>query len=386
MTFASTSSRLPDFPWDKLAPYKQKAAAHPDGIVDLSIGSPVDPVPDLVKQALAAAADAPAYPTTLGTTSARQAAVDWMARRLGVTGVDPEHGVLPVIGTKELIMLLPTLLGIGAGDTVLIPDLAYPTYEAGAALARATSVPVADVTAYEGPVRVAYLNSPRNPSGEITSAADLRTAVEWARANDVLLVNDECYIELGWDAQPVSVLHPDVCGGSFDNLLAVHSLSKRSNLAGYRAGFIAGDEAVVTELLAVRKHAGLMVPAPIQAAMAAAFSDDVHVDEQRARYERRRTVLRQALTDAGWEHHPVSGRPLLVGRAPGVRRLRVGGCASGSRHPGGARCLLRDGRGTACPGGADRYRRADRRGRQEIAGIARTFGRSVTSSVVEASR
>ncbi|HET6298937.1 MAG TPA: succinyldiaminopimelate transaminase [Kribbella sp.] len=301
MTFATTSSRLPDFPWDKLAPFKQKAAAHPDGIVDLSIGSPVDPVPDLVKQALAEAADAPAYPTTIGTATARQAATDWLARRLDVPGVDPQTGVLPVIGTKELIMLLPTLLGIGAGDTVLIPDLAYPTYEAGAALARATSIPVADPTQYDGPVRVAYLNSPRNPSGQITPAAELKLAVEWARANDVLLVSDECYAEFGWDERPVSVLHPDVCGGSFDNLLAVHSLSKRSNLAGYRAGFVAGDEAVVAELLAVRKHAGLMVPSPIQAAMAAAFGDDVHVEEQRARYLRRRTVLRQALTAAGWE-------------------------------------------------------------------------------------
>ena len=301
MTFATTSSRLPDFPWDKLAPFKQKAAAHPDGIVDLSIGSPVDPVPDLVKQALAEAADAPAYPTTIGTATARQAATDWLARRLDVPGVDPQTGVLPVIGTKELIMLLPTLLGIGAGDTVLIPDLAYPTYEAGAALARATSIPVADPTQYDGPVRVAYLNSPRNPSGQITPAAELKLAVEWARANDVLLVSDECYAEFGWDERPLSVLHPDVCGGSFDNLLAVHSLSKRSNLAGYRAGFVAGDEAVVAELLAVRKHAGLMVPSPIQAAMAAAFGDDVHVEEQRARYLRRRTVLRQALTAAGWE-------------------------------------------------------------------------------------
>jgi len=295
-----TSSRLPDFPWDKLAPYKQKAAAHPDGIVDLSIGSPVDPVPDLIKKALADAAEASAYPTTIGTSAVRQAAVDWLARRLDVPGVGPQAGVLPVIGTKELIMLLPTLLGIGAGDTVLIPDLAYPTYEAGAALARAASVPVADPTTYDGPVRVAYLNSPRNPSGEITSPADLRRAVEWARANDVLLVSDECYAEFGWDSRPVSVLHPDVCGGSFDNLLAVHSLSKRSNLAGYRGGFVAGDETVVAELLAVRKHAGLMVPSPIQAAMAVGFSDDAHVDEQRERYLRRRSVLRDALTDAGW--------------------------------------------------------------------------------------
>lgn len=301
MTNTATSSRLPDFPWDKLAPFKEKAAAHPGGIVDLSIGSPVDPVPRLVQAALAEAADAPSYPQTVGTSAARQAAVDWMARRLGVHGVHPQTGVLPVIGTKELIMLLPTLLGVGAGDTVLVPDLAYPTYEAGATLARATSVPVVTPTSYDaGPVRIAYLNSPRNPTGEITSPEDLRTAVEWARANDVLLVSDECYLEFGWDARPVSVLHPDVCGGRFDNLLAVHSLSKRSNLAGYRAGFVAGDEAVVTELLAVRKHAGLMVPAPIQAAMAAALADDNHVEEQRARYNRRRQILREALTGAGW--------------------------------------------------------------------------------------
>lgn len=297
-----TSSRLPDFPWDKLVPYKEKAAAHPDGIVDLSIGSPVDPVPPLIRAALAEAADAPAYPTTLGTSAARQAAVDWMDRRLGVPGIDPKRGVLPVIGTKELIMLLPTLLGVGAGDTVLIPDLAYPTYEAGAALARATSVPVVTPIGYDaGPVRIAYLNSPRNPSGEITSAAEMRAAVEWARANDVLLVSDECYAEFGWDSKPASVLHPDVCGGSHANLLAVHSLSKRSNLAGYRAGFVTGDEEIVTELLAVRKHAGLMMPAPIQAAMAVAFADDEHVEEQRARYVRRRAVLREALTAAGWQ-------------------------------------------------------------------------------------
>ncbi|HEU4947773.1 MAG TPA: succinyldiaminopimelate transaminase [Kribbella sp.] len=296
-----TSSRLPDYPWDKLAPHKEKAAAHPDGIVDLSIGSPVDPVPEVVQRALAAAADAPAYPTTAGTAAVRQAAVDWMARRLAVAGVDPASGVLPVIGTKELIMLLPTLLGVGAGDTVLIPDLAYPTYEAGAALARATSVPVAGPTIYDaGPVRIAYLNSPRNPTGEITPVAELKAAVEWARAHDVLLVSDECYAEFGWDERPVSVLHRDVCGGSFDNLLAVHSLSKRSNLAGYRAGFVTGDEAVVRELLAVRRHGGLMVPSPIQAAMAVAYADDDHVEQQRARYARRRDVLREALTAAGW--------------------------------------------------------------------------------------
>jgi succinyldiaminopimelate transaminase len=298
---ASISTTLPDFPWDKLAPYKEKAAGHPDGIVDLSIGSPADPVPALIRDALAAGSDAPAYPTTIGTTQVREAAAGWMARRLGVTGVDPRTQVLPVIGSKELIMLLPTLLGVGRGDTVLIPELAYPTYEAGAALARATTVPCDDVASYDASaVRIAYLNSPRNPSGQTLRADELRAVVEWARAGDVLLVSDECYVEFGWDTAPVSVLHPDVCGGSFDNLLAVHSLSKRSNLAGYRTGFVSGDARVVGELLAVRRHAGLMVPTPMQAAMAAAYADDTHVDEQRARYARRRDVLRPALEQAGW--------------------------------------------------------------------------------------
>lgn len=301
MTFASVSRRLPDFPWDKLRPYKDKAAAHPGGLVDLSIGSPVDGVPALIRDALAAAADAPAYPTTIGTPELRQAAVDWMERRLGADGIDPATEVLPVVGSKELIMLLPTVLGVGAGDTVLIPDLAYPTYEAGAALAGAKVLPVNPAALVEqGAARIAYLNSPRNPSGEITGRDTLRAAVDWAREHDVLLVSDECYAEFGWEAEPVSVLRPDVCGGRFDNLLAVHSLSKRSNLAGYRAGFVAGDARVVGELLAVRRHAGLMVPTPVQAAMTAALGDDVHVDEQRERYRRRREVLAGALTAAGW--------------------------------------------------------------------------------------
>jgi aspartate/methionine/tyrosine aminotransferase len=124
--------------------------------------------------------------------------------------------------------------------------------------------------------------------------------VSWARERGVVLASDECYIELGWERAPVSVLHPDACAGSHENLLAVHSLSKRSNLAGYRAGFVTGDPALVAELLEVRKHAGLIVPAPVQAAMTAALADDAHAGEQRARYAARRDQLRPALAAAGW--------------------------------------------------------------------------------------
>jgi succinyldiaminopimelate transaminase len=291
---------LPDFPWDTLAAAKQRAAAHPDGIVDLSVGTPVDPVPDVAQQALCAAANSPGYPTVAGTAELRVAAVDWMARRLGVVGVGVDD-VLPVLGTKEVVAWLPTLLGLGAGDRVVVPELAYPTYEVGALLAGAEPVRT-DATLALGPapVRAVWLNSPSNPTGRVLPAEHLAKVVAWARERGAVVLSDECYVELGWDAQPVSVLHPDVCGGTARGVLAVHSLSKRSNLAGYRAGFVTGDPALVAQLREVRKHAGAMVPTPVQAAMTAALADDDHVEVQRARYARRRQVLLAALRGAGF--------------------------------------------------------------------------------------
>jgi succinyldiaminopimelate transaminase len=288
------------FPWDSIAQARRRAGEHPDGIVDLSVGTPVDPVPPLIQAALAAAADSPGYPATYGTPALRAAAAGWLARRHGVD-VSPD-AVLPVIGTKELVAWLPTLLGCGPGDTVVHPALAYPTYDIGARLAGARPVRAgeADAGAEAGVVRLVWVNSPSNPTGAVQPPAQLRAAVADARARGAVLASDECYLELGWDAEPVSVLHPDVSGGSHDGVLAVHSLSKRSNLAGYRAGFIAGDPALVAELLEIRKHAGMIMPAPVQAAMTAALGDDAHADEQRARYAARRARLRPALEAAGW--------------------------------------------------------------------------------------
>jgi succinyldiaminopimelate transaminase len=293
------AARLPAFPWDTLAPAAQVARAHPGGIVDLSVGTPVDPVPAVVQAALTAAADSPGYPTTAGTAALRSAAAGWLARRHGVT-VD-SSAILPVIGTKEFIAWLPTLLGCGPGDIVSYPELAYPTYDVGARLAGARPVASDGLSGF-GPerVRLAWLNSPSNPTGKVLPAEHLRKVVAWARERGTVVASDECYIELGWEAEPLSVLHPEVCGGSHVGLLAVHSLSKRSNLAGYRAGFVTGDPSLVAELLEVRKHAGMMVPAPVQAAMAAALSDDAHAEEQRARYAARRARLRPALEAAGW--------------------------------------------------------------------------------------
>jgi succinyldiaminopimelate transaminase len=298
-TPATLAARLPAFTWDRIAPLGEKAGLHPDGAVDLSIGTPVDPVPAVIQAALAAASDAPGYPATWGTLPLRAAAAGWLARSLAVS-VSPDD-VLPVIGTKEFIAWLPVMLGLGPGDVMVYPELAYPTYDTGARLAGATAV-ASDGLVAAGPerVRLVWVNSPSNPTGRVLPVSHLRKVVSWARERGAVVASDECYITLGWDAAPVSVLHPSVCGDSFDGVLAVHSLSKRSNLAGYRAGFVTGDPSLVASLLAIRKQAGMMVPAPVQAALTAALSDDAHAAVQRERYAARRSVLRGAFTAAGW--------------------------------------------------------------------------------------
>ncbi|MFG2511871.1 bifunctional succinyldiaminopimelate transaminase/glutamate-prephenate aminotransferase [Streptomyces sp. NPDC048584] len=305
---SAVSDRLPAFPWDKLEPYKKTAAAHPDGIVDLSVGTPVDPVPEPVQKALIAAADSPGYPTVWGTPELRDALTRWVERRLGARGVTHHH-VLPVVGSKELVAWLPTQLGLGPGDRVAFPRLAYPTYEVGARLARADHVAYDDPTELDpAGLKLLWLNSPSNPTGRVLSKEELTRIVAWAREHGVLVFSDECYLELGWEADPVSVLHPDVNGGSYDGIVSVHSLSKRSNLAGYRAAFLAGDPAVLGPLLQIRKHGGMMTSAPTQAAVVAALGDDEHVRVQRERYAARRTALRQALLAHGFriEHSEAS--------------------------------------------------------------------------------
>jgi succinyldiaminopimelate transaminase len=296
----AVSSRLPDFPWDHLTRYAARARAHVDGIVDLSVGTPVDPTPEVVQQALRDGADSPGYPMTVGRPETRQACVDWLERRHGVTGLGLD-AVLPVIGSKELIASLPTHLGLGQGDLVVYPRLAYPTYEVGARLAGARAMATDSLTSI-GPARVSllWINSPSNPTGKVLPVDHLRKVVAWARERGVLLVSDECYIESAWDERPLSVLHPDVCDGDHTGLLAVHSLSKRSNLAGYRCAFVAGDPTVVGELLAVRKNLGLQMPGPQQVAMRAALDDDAHADEQHARYAARRARLKSAIEQAGF--------------------------------------------------------------------------------------
>ncbi|MGW1147414.1 succinyldiaminopimelate transaminase [Streptomyces sp. NPDC002454] len=270
------------------------------GLPVARVGTPVDPVPELIQKALVAAADSPGYPTVWGTPELRDALTGWCERRLGARGMT-HRGVLPVVGSKELVAWLPTHLGLGPGDRIAYPRLAYPTYEVGARLARAVPVTYDDPRDLDPTdLKLLWLNSPSNPTGRVLSRTELAEVVAWARAHGVLVFSDECYLELGWEADPVSVLHPDVCGDSHTGLVAVHSLSKRSNLAGYRAAFIAGDEAVLGPLLQLRKHGGMMTSAPTQAAVVAALADDAHVAEQRERYLARRAALRPALEAHGF--------------------------------------------------------------------------------------
>jgi succinyldiaminopimelate transaminase len=300
------TAALPEFPWDTLAPFARRARAHPGGIVDLSVGTPVDPTPAVVRDALVAAADWPGYPTTHGTPALRAAVVDWFARRRGVPGLDPE-AVLPTIGSKELVAFLPSLLGLGAGDVVVHPRTAYPTYDVGARLAGATALPADDVAAWAATnARLVWLNSPGNPDGTVRSVAQLREVVDAARATGAVVASDECYAELAFQEPWVSagvpsLLDPRVTGGDLTGLLAVYSLSKQSNLAGYRAAFVAGDPVLIAGILEVRKHAGMIVAGPVQAAMTVALGDDAHVAVQRERYRARRAVLLGALDAAGLE-------------------------------------------------------------------------------------
>jgi succinyldiaminopimelate transaminase len=305
---------LPDYPWEAMAPYLARAAEHPGGVANLSIGTPVDPTPALLQDALRAAANAPGYPTVHGTPALREAIAGWFERRRGVPGLDPRH-VMPTVGSKELVAWLPFLLGLKAGDVVVRPTVAYPTYDIGATFAGAEQVAADDLDELDADtrarVRLVWVNSPANPTGSVRDIPSLRHIVSQARQLGAVVASDECYAELGWgewDVQrggtPVpSILDPQVAEGSHDGLLAVYSLSKQSNLAGYRAAFVAGDPALMANLVNSRKHAGMIVPYPVQEAMRVALVDDSHVVTQKDLYRGRRQRIVPALERFGLTIH-----------------------------------------------------------------------------------
>lgn len=289
---------LPDFPWDRLTAPGNIARAHPDGIIDLSIGTPVDATPQIIQDALAAHTNAPGYPTAAGLPELRDAWAAWAKRTLKAT-IGQEH-VSPLIGSKELVAWLPISLGLGKDDVVAVPELAYPTYAVGALMAGAQFVTYKDPSDIPANASLIWVNSPSNPTGQVLTVDELRAVVARAREINAPIVSDECYIELGWDNEPVSVLHPSVNDGDLTNILSVHSLSKRSNLAGYRSGAVLGDASLINALIQLRKHSGMLMPTPVQQATIAALGDDDHVAAQKDLYRKRRDILHSALLGAGF--------------------------------------------------------------------------------------
>ncbi len=285
--------KLPDFPWDALAPYSQLAKQHPKGAIDLSQGTPVDSTPQLIQSALQESADSPRYPVTAGTKDLQDAIRNWAINHLGASG---DFDVLPLIGSKELVAWLPTIL---QSKKVIYPEIAYPTYLVGALLAQAEPIPVGIDAAIWPNSDFAWVNTPSNPTGRVHSESELREAIKWSRNSGATLVCDECYIDFGDSAQPTSLLK--YTDGDNSNILVVHSLSKRSSMAGYRGAFLIGDPKLIAEIREIRKHAGMMVPLPIQNAMVAALSDEKHVEVQRDRYNARRAILAPALISAGFK-------------------------------------------------------------------------------------
>lgn len=298
----------PPYPYDRLHELKAVADAFGGGLVDLSIGTPFDPPPPEVVEALAASGSERSYPPSIGTDAFRSAAAAWLNRMVGLSG---DRAVRPgdvraTIGSKEFVAGLPHWLRLRTPerDTVLYPAVSYPSYEMGATLAgcRAIAVPVddrwrLDLSAID-PADVAralclWVNTPGNPAGGLD---DLAAVAEWGRANDVLVVSDECYIAFTWAGPPSSVVT-----SGLDGVLAVHSLSKRSNLAGVRVGFYVGDPDLVQYLGEVRKHAGFMTPGPAQAAAVVALGDEDHVEVQRKRYSERLEVMQRVVAKLGAE-------------------------------------------------------------------------------------
>lgn len=278
------------------------ASAHRDGLVDVSIGSPVDDTPEVAQAALAASGSARGYPSTAGTPELRAAVVSWLTRVAGASGVTDEM-VLPVIGAKEFVASAPMQLGLGPGDVVAVPELAYPTYGVGTALAGcsvATYSSPGDLVASDLRPALVWVNSPSNPDGAVWSVAETAALVAWAREREAVVISDECYLEFGWEDRPVSVLDPAVHGGDLTGLLALHSESKRSNAAGYRLATVSGDRTFVQELLDIRRNVGLIMPTPQQRVLTRLVADDDHVQVQREVYASRRRRLRAALEAAGF--------------------------------------------------------------------------------------
>ncbi|MBM9462429.1 succinyldiaminopimelate transaminase [Aeromicrobium sp. YIM 150415] len=309
--------RLPIYSWDGLAPLLEAAKDYPGPTVNLSAGNPVDPTPAFIAEAMARGSNAPSYVTPDGSVELRTAITDWLARMRNVS-IDPT-AVLPLIGTREVLSWIELFLDLGPGDVVAVETLAYPAYKIGVGLVGAELLvmnQLADLPT-DGSVKLIVINTPQNPGGTILGVDELRGLVDWARRHDAVILSDECYSEFVWEGEAISLLDPRVTGGDTTNLLITNSCSKRSNMAGYRLGFIAGDPHLTGPMLGFRSQMGLGIPLAMQHAMIAALGDEEHVRVQAERYRARRDGLTQALRSTGWTVADCRGGLFLWASLPG---------------------------------------------------------------------
>ena len=309
------------YDWSRIAAYKRTAKAAFGGMIDLSVGSPVDPVPDSVRKALAVAANDPnayGYPATAGTADLRAAIAEWFSAARNVDLQAIHADVVPTVGSKEGVALMASLLHFGEDDVVVQPKVSYPTYEIGTQLAGAQVLKVddvADVASWRNVpgVKAVWVNSPCNPTGEVYSAERMAGIVAAAREIGAVVLSDECYALMQWrdavnDAEGEAdslastpcALCDDVCLGSAEGVLVLYSLSKQSNMAGYRTALIAGDRSLIGPMAAYRKQIGQIIPGPVQAAMAAGLRDFDAVKTQHSRYQERLGMLVSALRAYGY--------------------------------------------------------------------------------------
>lgn len=290
---------LPDFPWDKLNPYREIISDKGLSLINLSVGSPVDPVDSLIQDALLLDSEKSAYPTAKGKITLDQTLVTALRRRFKAGANLAVDNVLPTIGSKEAIALLPLMLDL-VRPKVVIPHLSYPTYTVAATLVGGQVIPQDFTKNLPDQFDLVFINSPNNPTGEVLELETLQTILGQVRKQGAILVSDECYLSLDWTGKGISMLNPQVNGGSLANIIVTNSLSKVSNLASYRAAFLAGDNELISKITNFRRHTGLLVPTVIQTAMQVALEDDSSVNKQKAVYRERRKLLIAALSKAGF--------------------------------------------------------------------------------------
>lgn len=300
---------LPTYPTVTLDRKRDALLAAGRTVYDFGTGDPIEPTPAPIRAAmLDAVPENCRYPTVLGDRNVRAAFAGWADRRLGVA-IDPDTMVLPSSGTKEAVYHLPLLtIDADASDRgVVFPDPGYSVYYRGAVLAGGEPIPQrlsGDFVqrAWELPkevlsrTRLLWINSPHNPTGAVMSRDDLRRTYEICREYDILLVSDECYVDVWFEARPTSILEI-----ATEGVLALFSLSKRSGMTGYRAGMIAGDPEIIRPLRNLRTNHGVAAQDFVNAAAAVAWADDAHAEDRRVLFGEKRRILMDFLDEAGLE-------------------------------------------------------------------------------------